>query len=100
MTETEYQEEIQKLKVEIDRLKSWNRTFYGRVHYYFYEALRPWKEAVQYSEEKRRLTAKCRSIEEELFKEMERVDRCVRNRRVDTPADADKPTAVQTTLDM
>lgn len=100
MTEQEYQEEIQRLQKEIERLKAWNKSFYGRVHYYFYEALTPWKEAVPYSEKKRELTAKCRAIEEKFFEEFKRVDNIMNKRQLETPADADKPTAVQRELEL
>ena len=99
MTEEErLRMENEELKGEVDRLKDWNRRFYERVHYYFFEALAPWKAAAPYSEQKRKLTAKCRSIEDQITRELERVDKAVSKRNSDTPADADKPTAVQAEL--
>lgn len=101
MTETEQlQEEIRKLKAENERLKAWNKAFFGRIHYYFFEALMPWKEAPGYSEQKRKLTAKCRSIEDEIVKELKRVDNGMTKRNTDVPADVDRPTAVQKQLEL
>jgi hypothetical protein len=87
------------LRAEIERLKAWNKAFYGRVHYYF-NTLEEWKAAEKYSTRKNQLTTKCRALEEQINKELKRIDRITTNRRVDTPADADKPLAVQTELKM
>lgn len=87
------------LRAEIERLKAWNKAFYGRVHYYF-NTLEEWKAAEKFSTRKSHLTAKCRALEEQINKELERIDRITANRKVDTPVDADKPLAVQTELQM
>lgn len=87
------------LRAEIEWLKAWNKSFYGRVHYYF-NTLEEWKAAEKYSTRKNQLTAKCRALEEQINAELKRIDRITANRKVDTPADADKPLAVQTQLDL
>lgn len=92
-------EENDSLRKEIERLKAWNKAFYGRVHYYFNQ-LEEWKAAPMYGEQRRKLTAKLRALEDQMNAELKRIDRITTNRRVDTPADADKPLAVQTELKM
>lgn len=100
MTDTERKltERVAQLEAENDRLKAWNRKFYGLVHYYFMECLEPWKQAAPYSEQKRKLTAKCRSKETQIAAELCRIDNNLSKRGTDLPADADKPTAVQLDL--
>lgn len=92
-------EENNSLRSEIDRLKAWNKAFYGRVHYYFNQ-LEECKAAPRYGDQRRKLTAKLMALEKQMNKELDRIDRITTNRKVDTPADADKPLAVQTELKM
>ena len=86
--------ENESLKREVERLKEWNRKFYGRVHYYFH-LLEEWKAAPQYGDQRRKLTAKLRSLEEQMNRELDRVDRIMENRKTDVPAEIGRPTAVQ-----
>lgn len=87
-------------QAENERLKAWNKAFFGRIHYYFFEALMPWREAERYSEQKRKLTVKCHTIEDEIIKELKRIDNGMAKRNTDVPADVDRPTAVQKQLEL
>lgn len=92
-------EENNSLRTEIERLKEWNKRFYGRTHYYF-NTLKEWKDAPKFSDQRNKLTKKCMALEEQFDKEFERIDRIMANRKTDIPAEADKPLAVQTELKM